>query len=71
MWPGLHELKTLSKQMKMSEDLVLPAEKSRQLSTPPLTVAENGFGRNGSIKPRKITAVNPLHPSMLMPEVVH
>ena len=69
MWPGLQELKTLSKQMKMSEDLVLPAEKSRQLSTPPLV--ENGFSRNGSIKPRKITAVNPLHPSRLMPEVVH
>ena len=78
MWPSLEEIRTLSRRMQMAEDLVLPAEKSRQLKTPPLgehpIMTGNGFyseGKNGVTTSRqRVKAVNPLHgPSMLMPEI--
>ena len=74
MWPGLDELKTLSKRMQMEADL---EKQSRHLKTPPSgNDMSNGFYSDGNIMKRasrKITAVNTIKhgPTMLMPEVAH
>ena len=75
MWPGLDELKTLSKRMQMEAELE-KQQNSRHLKTPPSgQEMSNGFysGENKMKRAsRKITAVHALHaPSMLMPEVAH
>ena len=56
MWPGLKELKSLSKKIE--------AEKNGD----PIGYMENG-GTNHK-PPRKLTTVNPLHPTnLVMPEI--